>query len=134
MLISILSVLHSPMSVVPKATRYVATVVSAKMQKSCVVVVEKMFRLAIESSRCRKWNSHIKKNIPERTRMIVHDENNDAVIGDKVIIEAAGRRISSKKTFVIKEIIKKSSFEKEFYEHLNSPNAIHAAQNVMSKV
>ena len=66
--------------------------------------------------------------------MIVHDENNDAVIGDKVIIEAAGRGISSKKTFVIKEIIKKSSFEKEFYEHLNSPNAIHAAQNVMSKV
>ena len=30
------------MSVVPKATRYLATVVSAKMQKSCVVVVEKM--------------------------------------------------------------------------------------------
>ena len=31
------------MSVVPKATRYLATVVSAKMQKSCVVVVEKMW-------------------------------------------------------------------------------------------
>ena len=51
--------------------------------------------------------------------MIVHDENNAAVIGDKVLIEAAGRRLSKKKTFVIKDIIKKSSFEKEFYDHLN---------------
>ena len=50
------------------------------------------------------------------------------------IIEAAGRKISSKKTFVIKEIIKKSSFENEFYEHLNSPNAIHAAENVIAKM
>ena len=66
--------------------------------------------------------------------MIVHDEDNAAVIGDKVIIEAAGRKISSKKTFVIKEIIKKSSFENEFYEHLNSPNAIHAAENVIAKM
>ena len=30
------------MSIVPKASRYVATVVSTKMQKSCVVVVQKM--------------------------------------------------------------------------------------------
>ena len=52
--------------------------------------------------------------------MIVHDENNAAVIGDKVLIEAAGRRLSKKKTFVIKDIVKKSSFEKEFYDHLNS--------------
>ncbi|KAK8793809.1 hypothetical protein WA171_002939 [Blastocystis sp. BT1] len=110
------------MSVVPKATRYLATVVSAKMQKSCVVVVEKM-----------KWNSHIKKNLPQRTRMIVHDENNAAVIGDKVLIEAAGRRLSKKKTFVIKDIVKKSSFEKEFYDHLNSPNAVKAVQNVLEK-
>lgn len=65
--------------------------------------------------------------------MIVHDENNSAVIGDKVLIEAAGRKISSKKTFVIKEIIKKSSYEKEFYDHLNSPNAVKAVQNVLEK-
>lgn len=38
--------------------------------------------------------------------MIVHDENNAAVIGDKVLIEAAGRRLSKKKTFVIKDIVK----------------------------
>ena len=34
--------------------------------------------------------------------MIVHDENNEAVVGDKVIIEAVGRKLSSKKTFTIK--------------------------------
>ena len=33
---------YGTMSAIPKATRYVATVVSTKMQKSCVVVVEKM--------------------------------------------------------------------------------------------
>lgn len=65
--------------------------------------------------------------------MIVHDENNTAVIGDKVLIEAAGRRLSKKKTFVIKEIIKQSSYEKEFYDHLNSPNAVKAVHNVMEK-
>lgn len=122
------------MSVAPKAARYVATVVSAKMQKSCVVVVQKMYVCRFEKFMHRKWNSHIKKNVAQRTRMIVHDEDNAAVIGDKVIIEAAGRKISSKKTFVIKEIIKKASFEKEFYEHLNSPNAIHAAEEVVAKM
>ena len=65
--------------------------------------------------------------------MIVHDENNAAVIGDKVLIEAAGRRLSKKKTCVIKDIVKKSSFEKEFYDHLNSPNAVKAVQNVLEK-
>ncbi|KAK8830595.1 hypothetical protein WA577_004325 [Blastocystis sp. JDR] len=112
------------MSAIPKATRYVATVVSTKMQKSCVVVVEKMW----------KWNSHIKKNIATRKRMIVHDEKNEAVIGDKVLIEAVGRKLSAHKTFTIKEIVKRASLEKEFYEHLNSPIASQVAKEVASKL
>lgn len=122
------------MSATPKAARYIATVVSTKMQKSCVVVVEKMFVYQLMIIIYRKWNSHIKKNIPERKRLIVHDENNEAVLGDKVLIEAVGRKLSSKKTFTIKEIVKKASLEKEFYSHLNDPIAVKVAEEVSSKL
>ena len=60
--------------------------------------------------------------------MIVHDENNDAVIGDKVIIEAVGRKISSRKTFEIKGYVKRASRENEFYQHLNDPKGIEAVK------
>ncbi len=122
------------MSAIPKATRYIATVVSARMEKSCVVVVEKMWVPRLSGSRNRKWNSHIKKNMVVRKRMIVHDANNDAVIGDRVLIEAVGRRISAHKTFAIKEIVKRASLEKEFYNHLNSPIASQVAEEVASKL
>lgn len=79
----------------------------------------------------RKWNTHIKKNVAERTRMIVHDENDEAVIGDKVIIEAVGRKISNKKTFAIKEFVKRGSYEHEFYQHLNDPKGIEAVKESM---
>ena len=66
--------------------------------------------------------------------MIVHDENNEAVVGDKVIIEAVGRKLSSKKTFTIKEIVQKGSLEKEFYKHLNDPIAMKVAEEVTAKL
>lgn len=62
--------------------------------------------------------------------MIVHDENDEAVIGDKVIIEAVGRKISNKKTFAIKEFVKRSSYEHEFYQHLNDPKGIEAVKEL----
>lgn len=81
----------------------------------------------------RKWNTHIKKNIAERKRLIVHDENDEAVVGDKVIIEAVGRKLSSKKTFEIKGFVKRASLEKEFYAHLNDPISTKVAEEVLSK-
>ena len=62
--------------------------------------------------------------------MIVHDENDEAVIGDKVIIEAVGRKIRNKKTFAIKEFVKRSSYEHEFYQHLNDPKGIEAERAI----
>ena len=69
-----------------------------------------------------------------RKRMIVHDANNDAAIGDRVLIEAVGRRISAHKTFTIREIVKRASLEKEFYNHLNNPIASQVAEEVASKL
>lgn len=65
--------------------------------------------------------------------MIVHDENDEAVVGDKVIIEAVGRKLSAKKSFEIKGFVKKASLEKEFYAHLNDPVSMKVAEEVISK-
>ena len=41
---------------------------------------------------------------------------------------AVGRKISNKKTFAIKEFVKRSSYEHEFYQHLNDPKGIEAVK------
>lgn len=64
----------------------------------------------------RKWHSKVGKLIKQRKRMTVHDESETCTLGDKVLIEAAGRRISPTKTFYVKEVIKRNGVLPEFME------------------
>jgi small subunit ribosomal protein S17 len=71
-------------------------VVSDKMQKTAVVLVERFVKHP-------KYGKY--QNISKRFK--AHDENNDCKIGDEVIIEETAP-ISKDKSFVVKEIVKKA--------------------------
>lgn len=83
------------MSVGRKVTRR-GIVVSDKMDKTIVVNVERQFKHPI-----------YKKIVKENKKYKAHDENNEANIGDKVIIKES-RPLSKTKRWVLDSIIEKS--------------------------
>lgn len=71
-------------------------IVSNKMHKSAVVIVERVIKHPI-----------YKKFIKRTTKLHIHDENNECDIGDKVEI-CECRPISKKKSWILVRVIKKS--------------------------
>lgn len=74
----------------------VGVVVSNKMTKSIVVVVER-----------RVLHPTYKKYIKSRTRFMAHDEENTARVGDHVLIEET-RPLSKMKCWRLKEVIRRA--------------------------
>jgi len=72
------------------------TVVSNKMQKSVVVLVERLV-----------LHDNYKKYVRQRRRFAAHDENNTCQIGDKVLITES-RPISKTKMWRVSKIIEKA--------------------------
>jgi small subunit ribosomal protein S17 len=74
----------------------IGTVVSNKMDKTCVVQVTRRYR-----------HPKYKKYVNERTRYKAHDEKNEAQIGDQVeIVEA--RPMSRDKRWRLQAVLKKA--------------------------
>lgn len=74
--------------------RLTGTVVSNKMQKTAVVQVEKTYRHPLYG-----------KVLSEAKRYMAHDEENEAELGDTVVI-VESRPISRHKRWVIQEIVR----------------------------
>ncbi|MFH1246499.1 MAG: 30S ribosomal protein S17 [Candidatus Liptonbacteria bacterium] len=79
-----------------KHRKLIGVVVSDKMQKTCVVAV----------SRLKKHPKYL-KYYKVTAKFKVHDENNDAKTGDKVVIEES-RPLSKDKRWTLKEITEKA--------------------------
>ncbi len=77
--------------------RFVGVVVSDKMNKTRVVVVER-----------RVPHPLYKKVIKRRSKFYVHDENNESHVGDKVLIEES-RPISKLKRWKLVKIVEKAA-------------------------
>ena len=75
----------------------VGLVVSDKMSKTRVVVVERSFR-----------HSRYERVIKRTTRFKAHDERNEAHVGDRVLIVET-RPLSKDKRWRIKEILERAS-------------------------
>lgn len=78
-----------------KKKKMVGTVVSNKMQKTVVVLVEKI----------RKHPKY-KKYVKTRKKYKAHDERNECQIGDKVLIVET-RPLSKEKRWVVKKILER---------------------------
>ena len=74
----------------------VGTVVSDKMDKTVIVLVERLVKH-------RLYNKYIKR----RAKFAAHDENNDSRIGDKVLIIQSSP-ISKTKKWRVREIVEKA--------------------------
>ena len=74
----------------------VGTVVSNKMQKSIVVAVEWQVRHGLYGKTERKTS-----------KFMVHDEKNEAKVGDRVAI-AESRPLSARKRWVVTAIVEKA--------------------------
>ncbi len=74
----------------------IGTVVSAKMDKTAVVKVDRRFRHPIYG-----------KFIQRRKKYMAHDPANQCGVGDKVIIEES-RPLSRHKRWRIKEVVEKA--------------------------
>ena len=74
----------------------VGTVVSDKMEKTIVVAITR-----------RYMHTKYKKYIKQRDRYKVHDANNEAKVGDQVLIEET-RPMSRGKRWKLKEIVEKA--------------------------
>ncbi len=77
--------------------RFIGTVVSDKMNKTRVVVVER-----------RVPHPLYKKVIKRRSKFYVHDENNISHVGDKVLIEES-KPISKLKRWKLISIVERSA-------------------------
>lgn len=77
----------------------VGTVVSDRMEKTVVVLVERLTKHAI-----------YKKYIRKRSKYMAHDPQNKCAIGDKVRITES-RPISKNKRWRVSELIEKSQIE-----------------------
>ena len=78
-----------------KATR-IGLVVKDSLDKTLTVTVERLVQHPL-----------IKKYIKRRTRVLVHDENNTAKVGDKVKI-MEGRPVSKHKRWHLSEVMQKN--------------------------
>ncbi len=87
-------------------------VVSDKMDKSIVVLVERF-----------KMHPLYKKRVRVSKKFMAHDENNEARIGDTVIIEEY-RPLSKRKRWILRKIVER---HKEGQEYL------HIGKNYKSK-
>ena len=74
----------------------VGTVVSDKMDKTVIVMVERLVK-----------HSLYKKYIRRRSKFAAHDENNASRIGDKVLISQSSP-ISKTKKWRVSEIVEKA--------------------------
>lgn len=74
----------------------VGTVVSNKMDKTCVVQVTRRFR-----------HTKYKKYVNERRRYKAHDERNEAQVGDRVMIVEC-RPISRDKRWRLQSVLEKA--------------------------
>ncbi len=82
--------------------QFMGTVVSDKMDKTVVVMVETLVKHPL-------YGKFIKK----RKKFMAHDENNSCQVGDKVLIEET-RPLSRHKRWRVREILEKAKiFEKE---------------------
>jgi len=71
-------------------------VVSDKMQKTVVVVVERLVQHPL-----------YKKYVRKRTRLKAHDEHNEARVGDVVLIEEC-RPLSKEKHWRVRQILRRA--------------------------
>lgn len=76
----------------PNPKKLQGTVVSTDMEKTAVVLIDRF-------EKHPKYHKFIKKN----SKQLVHDPEEQAQVGDKVVIEET-QPISKKKRFKIKEI------------------------------
>lgn len=76
------------------------TVVSTKMEKTIVLMVEEKYAHAIYG-----------KILKKTRRFMAHDEQNECLLGDKVIISET-RPLSRKKRWVVKQILNKREISK----------------------
>nr|YP_010152926.1 ribosomal protein S17 [Olisthodiscus luteus]QQW50587.1 ribosomal protein S17 [Olisthodiscus luteus] len=72
----------------------IGIVISTKMQKSIVVLIENKYRHPIYS-----------KTIKRTKKYLVHDEDNVCNVGDKIIIKQT-RPLSKRKCWALKEVVK----------------------------
>lgn len=91
--------------------RFVGTVVSDKMNKTRVVVVERRFPHPL-----------YKKVIKRRSKFYVHDEDNISHVGDKVLIEES-RPISKLKKWRLVAIVERSALARA-REHLEEEQSV----------
>ncbi|MBX6422031.1 30S ribosomal protein S17 [Thermosulfurimonas sp. F29] len=75
---------------------YIGTVVSNKMDKTVVVVVERLVQHPL-----------YKKYIKRRKKFMAHDERNECEIGDRVLIEET-RPLSRHKRWRVKKILERA--------------------------
>ena len=78
-----------------KSNTKVGRVVSDSMNKSVVVVVDRLVEHPL-----------YRKTIRRSSKFMAHDENNDCRVGDKVLIEET-RPLSKRKRWVIREVLDK---------------------------
>ena len=76
--------------------RLIGVVVSDKMDKTVVVMVERLVKHPL-------YGKYIKR----RKKYMAHDENNECQIGDKVLIEET-RPLSKRKRWRVREILEKA--------------------------
>ncbi len=72
------------------------TVVSDKMEKTVVVLVERQF-----------GHSKYKKQIKRSAKYKAHDAGNTAAVGDRVVIQEC-RPLSKDKRWILKDIVEKA--------------------------
>lgn len=79
-----------------KRNNMVGKVVSNSMEKSVVVAVDRLFK-----------HPFYGKTVRRRHKFMVHDEENQCGVGDRVKIEET-RPLSKRKRWIVSEIIEKS--------------------------
>ena len=78
-----------------KRKQFIGTVVSDKMDKTVVVMVETLVKHPL-------YGKYIKR----RKKYMAHDENNECKIGDKVLIEET-RPLSRRKRWRVRQILER---------------------------
>ena len=84
-----------------KRKEFIGTVVSDKMDKTVVVMVERLVQHPL-------YGKYIKR----RKKYMAHDEKNECRIGDKVLIVET-RPLSKRKRWVVKQILEKAKLLEE---------------------
>jgi small subunit ribosomal protein S17 len=79
-----------------KRKEFIGTVVSDKMDKTVVVLVETLVRHPL-----------YEKLVRRRKKYMAHDENNECRVGDKVLIEET-RPLSRRKRWRVKKILERA--------------------------